>query len=129
MFLCEIHGKNTPTLCMSFFRILLRNAVNVARVCIFAMVNFQVQKLPNFSGPLLGPKPADENKRNFTEEEIKAARDSHITTMAGSYKVSQSTLILADLVINQQENFYRILIRMYERNKQQETQQPAIFSE
>lgn len=45
-----------------------------------------VQTLPDFSGPTLGVKPTEENKRHFTDEEIKAARDSQVSMQAGSNK-------------------------------------------
>lgn len=41
-----------------------------------------------FSGPTLGPKIAEKNERSFTEEEIKAARDSHIGMQAGTNKLA-----------------------------------------
>lgn len=31
-------------------------------------------KHPEFKGPSLGPKPSDENKRDFTEEQLKAGQ-------------------------------------------------------
>ncbi|XP_063714524.1 calponin-1-like [Symsagittifera roscoffensis] len=45
-----------------------------------------VQALPNFSGPTLGVKPSEENRRHFTDEEIKSARDSQVSMQAGSNK-------------------------------------------
>ncbi|XP_075239718.1 calponin-1-like [Convolutriloba macropyga] len=45
-----------------------------------------VQALPDFSGPTLGVKPTEENRRHFTDEEIKAARDSQVSMQAGSNK-------------------------------------------
>ena len=36
-----------------------------------------------FTGPTLGPKKADENKRDFTEEQVKAGREGHIGLQAG----------------------------------------------
>lgn len=38
----------------------------------------QTQLHPEYSGPRLGPKMATENKRNFSEEEIRRLRDSEI---------------------------------------------------
>lgn len=39
-----------------------------------------------FDGPALGPKMATENKREFTDEQIRAGRDSHIGLQAGYNK-------------------------------------------
>lgn len=38
------------------------------------MCNFdtQTQKHPEYNGPRLGPKMAEENKREFTEEQLRA---------------------------------------------------------
>ena len=52
-------------------------------------VRLQVQALPDFSGPTLGVKPTEENRRHFTDEEIKAARDSQVSMQAGSNKASK----------------------------------------
>ncbi|CAH0387528.1 unnamed protein product [Bemisia tabaci] len=45
----------------------------------------QTYKDPNWSGPYLGPKPADENKRDFDEETL-AAGKTIIGLQAGSNK-------------------------------------------
>ncbi|GJQ87594.1 putative calponin family repeat protein [Trypoxylus dichotomus] len=45
----------------------------------------QTYKHPEWKGPYLGPKPADENKREFTEEQLKAG-ESIIGLQAGSNK-------------------------------------------
>ena len=42
-------------------------------------------KHPEWTGPFLGPKPADENKRDFSEETLKAGQ-SIIGLQAGSNK-------------------------------------------
>ena len=42
------------------------------------LFHFQTQKHPEYKGPALGPKMATENKRNFTEEEIRRLRDADI---------------------------------------------------
>ena len=47
---------------------------------------FQTQKHPEYTGPRLGPKMATENRRNFTEEEIRRLRDADIGLQAGSNK-------------------------------------------
>ena len=38
----------------------------------------QTQKHPEYSGPALGPKMAAENKRNFSEEEVRRMRDAEV---------------------------------------------------
>ena len=48
--------------------------------------DFQTQKHPEYTGPRLGPKMATENRRNFTEEEIRRLRDADIGLQAGSNK-------------------------------------------
>lgn len=45
----------------------------------------QTYKHPEWKGPYLGPKPADENKRDFTEEQL-AAGQTIIGLQAGSNK-------------------------------------------
>lgn len=45
----------------------------------------QTWKDPNFQGPNLGPKPADECKRDFTDEQL-AAGQTIIGLQAGSNK-------------------------------------------
>ncbi|KAF6017850.1 TAGLN3 [Bugula neritina] len=40
----------------------------------------------NWDGPMLGPKMATKNEREFTEEQIRAGRDSHIGLQAGYNK-------------------------------------------
>ncbi|KAL3266466.1 hypothetical protein HHI36_010637 [Cryptolaemus montrouzieri] len=42
-------------------------------------------KHPEWSGPYLGPKPSDENKRDFTEEQLKAGQ-TIVGLQAGSNK-------------------------------------------
>jgi len=39
---------------------------------------------PDYTGPTLGPKMATENKRNFSEEEIRRLRDAQIGLQAGA---------------------------------------------
>ena len=39
-----------------------------------------------FDGPVLGPKMADSNKRNFSEEQIRQGRDAQISLQSGSNK-------------------------------------------
>jgi len=33
---------------------------------------FQAYKHPEFRGPFLGPRPSEENRRDFTEEQLRA---------------------------------------------------------
>lgn len=39
-----------------------------------SLLSKQCYKHPEFTGPYLGPKPADECKREFTEEQLKAGQ-------------------------------------------------------
>ncbi len=48
-------------------------------------LNLQTYKDPNWKGPFLGPKPADECKRDFDPEKLKAG-ESIIGLQAGSNK-------------------------------------------
>lgn len=72
-----------------------RNLKQVA-LCLYALARI-TQKHPEYKGPALGPKMATENKRNFTEEEIRRLRDADIGLQAGSNKgASQSGQILGN---------------------------------
>ena len=46
----------------------------------------QTQKHPEYCGPRLGPKMADENKREFSEEQTRALREGQIGLQAGFNK-------------------------------------------
>jgi hypothetical protein len=48
---------------------------------------------PEWSGPLLGPKPAEENKRIFTEKQLRAGQGFN-----GFYWISIRSLMKADYV-------------------------------
>ncbi len=50
---------------------------------------FQTQKHPEYKGPALGPKMATENKRNFTEEEIRRLRDADIGLQVSVWPTSK----------------------------------------
>jgi len=65
---------------------------NVAQVtlCIFALARI-TQKHPEYSGPTLGPKMAEENRRNFSEEEIRRMRDAEVGLQAGQNKGASQT--------------------------------------
>ena len=39
-----------------------------------------------YTGPQIGPKMSTENKRNFSEEQIKQGRDGQVGLQAGSNK-------------------------------------------
>lgn len=51
---------------------------------IFA-IGRQTYKHPEWKGPFLGPKPSDENKREFTDEQLKAG-ETIVGLQAGSNK-------------------------------------------
>merc|ERR1712061_828220 len=61
-----------------------RNIPQVA-LCLYALGR-ATQNHPEYTGPQIGPKMATENKRNFTEEQIKKGRDGQIGLQAGSNK-------------------------------------------
>lgn len=46
---------------------------------------FQAHKHPEWRGPSLGPKPSEENKREFTEEQLRAG-EGVIGLQAGNNK-------------------------------------------
>ncbi len=46
----------------------------------------QTQLHAEYVGPKIGPKMASENKRNFSEEEIRRMRDGQIGLQAGQNK-------------------------------------------
>ena len=57
----------------------LFEARNIPQVtlCIYALAR-TTQKHPEYTGPTMGPKMATENKREFTEEQIRAGRDGQV---------------------------------------------------
>jgi len=72
-----------------------RNLKQVA-LCLYSLGRV-TQKHPEYNGPRLGPKMATENKRNFTEEEIRRLRDAEIGLQAGSNKgATQSGVVMGN---------------------------------
>ncbi|XP_040575784.1 myophilin [Lepeophtheirus salmonis] len=65
----------------------LFEARNISQVtlCLYSLGRI-TQKHPEYTGPKIGPKMSTKNERNFTEEQIKAGRDSQIGLQAGSNK-------------------------------------------
>merc|ERR1712083_1219639 len=65
----------------------LFEARNIPQVtlCLYALAR-TTQKHPEYTGPKMGPKMATENKRNFTEEEIRQGRDGQVGLQAGTNK-------------------------------------------
>ncbi|CAI9716537.1 myophilinmyophilin-like [Octopus vulgaris] len=61
-------------------------------LCIYA-IGRVAQTKPDFNGPILGPKMADENKREFTQEQLEAGKnvatsktnDKDLILMAGDF--------------------------------------------
>ena len=49
----------------------------------FNEIIFQTQLHPEYTGPTIGPKMAEENKRNFSEEEIRRMRDADVNLLTG----------------------------------------------
>ncbi|XP_040575082.1 myophilin [Lepeophtheirus salmonis] len=54
-------------------------------ICLYSLSRI-TQKHPEYTGPWIGPKMATKNERNFTEDQIKAGRDSQIGLQAGYNK-------------------------------------------
>jgi len=70
----------------------LFEARNIPQVtlCIYALAR-TTQKHADYTGPSMGPKMATENKRNFSEEQIRQGRDGQVGLQSGSNKgASQS---------------------------------------
>merc|ERR1711983_487567 len=65
----------------------LFEARNISQVtlCLYALAR-TTQKHDDYKGPAMGPKMATQNKRNFSEEEIKRGRDGQVGLQAGSNK-------------------------------------------
>lgn len=61
-----------------------RRNIPQVTLCLFALSRL-TQKHPEYNGPRLGPKMADENKRDFTEEQLRA-HEGHIGLQAGFNK-------------------------------------------
>ena len=57
----------------------LFEARNIPQVtlCLYALAR-TTQKHPEYNGPKMGPKMATENKRNFSEEQIRQGRDGQV---------------------------------------------------
>ncbi|XP_074662489.1 myophilin-like [Tubulanus polymorphus] len=55
--------------------------ISAVTKCIFALGRV-AQKHPEFNGPILGPKESDANKREFTEEQLRAG-EGHVGLQAG----------------------------------------------
>jgi len=55
----------------------------VTLVAASTQFSLQTQRHPEWSGPTIGPKEAAENKRNFSEEQVRRMRDADIGLQAG----------------------------------------------
>ena len=57
----------------------LFEARNIPQVtlCLYALAR-TTQKHPEYAGPQMGPKMSTENKREFTEEQIRKGRDGQV---------------------------------------------------
>lgn len=58
--------------------------ISVVTQCIFAIAR-SCYRHPEFRGPFLGPRPSEENRREFTEEQLRAG-EGLIGLQAGSNK-------------------------------------------
>jgi len=54
-------------------------------LCLYSLGR-TTQKHPEYSGPQIGPKMAEKNERNFTEEQNRAGRDAQIGLQSGQNK-------------------------------------------
>jgi len=65
----------------------LFEARNIPQVvlCLYSLGRV-TQKHPEYTGPHIGPKMAEKNQRNFTDEQIRQGRDAQIGLQAGSNK-------------------------------------------
>merc|ERR550539_1753886 len=63
----------------------LFEARNIPQVvlCLYSLGRV-TQKHPEYTGPTIGPKMAEKNARNFTEEQIRQGRDATIGLQSGS---------------------------------------------
>merc|ERR550539_1124207 len=63
----------------------LFEARNIPQVvlCLYSLGRV-TQKHPEYTGPAIGPKMAEKNARNFTEEQIRQGRDGTIGLQSGS---------------------------------------------
>ncbi|XP_043471014.1 muscle-specific protein 20 [Leptopilina heterotoma] len=58
-------------------------------LCLFALARI-TQKHPEYNGPTLGPKMSDENKRTFTEDQLRASEGQVNLQMGFNKGASQS---------------------------------------
>ncbi|KAK9506787.1 hypothetical protein O3M35_008659 [Rhynocoris fuscipes] len=66
-----------------------RRNIPQVTLCIYSLSRM-TQKHPEYNGPRLGPKMADPNKREFTEEQLRAS-EAHLNLQMGYNKgASQS---------------------------------------
>ncbi|TRY63017.1 hypothetical protein TCAL_04283 [Tigriopus californicus] len=65
---------------------------NLSQVTLGILALARVTQLhPEYTGPQFGPKMSAENKRNFTEEDVRRLRDADIGLQAGSNKGATQT--------------------------------------
>ena len=64
---------------------ILCSALTVCQVvlCLFSLARI-TQLHPEYRGPRLGPKMAEKNERNFSEEQIRRNRDAVVGLQAGT---------------------------------------------
>ncbi|XP_026810331.1 myophilin isoform X2 [Rhopalosiphum maidis] len=68
-----------------------RRNIPQVTLCLYALARI-TQKHPEYTGPALGPKMADANKREFTEDQLRAS-EGHLNLQMGYNKgASQSGL-------------------------------------
>ena len=67
--------SNSTTLRTYYVGVFIRlYTASVNSICRNVVVCLQTYRHPEWPGPYLGPKPADECKRDFTDEQLKAGQ-------------------------------------------------------
>ena len=81
----------------------LFEARNIPQVtlCLYALAR-TTQKHPEYNGPSLGPKMATENKRNFSEEQIRQGRDGQVGLQVRSFLTAHTGAKILNLSKNSQ---------------------------
>ena len=65
-------------------------------MCLLALGRV-TQNHPEYTGPKIGPKMAQKNERNFTDEQIRQGRDAQIGLQAGSNKGHSQVEVITNI--------------------------------
>ena len=66
-------------------------------LCIYALAR-TTQKHADYTGPSMGPKMATENKRNFSEEQIRQGRDGQVGLQVIHLKLDLVNVVVRPLL-------------------------------